>query len=78
VSGSVIEDTSIMSAPEGCTRDGVGTHHSTTSEQRMVCHYLAHECSVVLIVRLLEALSPRTRFGLNQGQCPSRLRAREQ
>jgi hypothetical protein len=40
ITGYLIEDNSTMRKPKACTREGVGTHHSTTREQRMIGHRL--------------------------------------
>jgi hypothetical protein len=48
VTGSVVGDDSTMRQPQGRNREGVGTHQSTTPEQRLIGHRLVAGRSVVL------------------------------
>jgi hypothetical protein len=48
VTGSLIGDDSTMRKPKGRTMEGLGKHHSTTHEQRIVGHSLVAGLSVLL------------------------------
>jgi hypothetical protein len=48
VTGSLIGDDATRSTPPGRTMEGVGTHHATTHEQRIVGHSLVQGRSVLL------------------------------
>lgn len=48
VTGDVIGDDSTMSKPKGCKMEGLGKHHSTTYDQRIVGHSLVQGLYVLL------------------------------